>query len=264
MYLGKTKKYQFYSAEIDHCPKAKLQRIVEACKAIEESVWNPTSDFYEYLKKQSAVVYAKYNNQVVGFALFDLYIDGKSLVVSGSECMLLKEHQGQGLPTIMSSILTSHIQRDNKQRKLKRPYSSMTFISLTVHFKLMAAFRYYSFFSDSNTFKPDEQLLSTAGHYLKKENLELIEPGNLFFARSAFPSAVKLKPNIQPPNFVPENFQPERGDAFLFVARISKFWVLGLVAKYIRFRYGFRFSQRVIPIRRISHEQIIYSRGENS
>ena len=262
MYLGKTKNYEFHSAEIHRCTDEELKHIASACKSVEEAVWNPTSDFFEYFKKQSAVVYAKYGEQVVGFALFDLYFEGDSLVVSGSECMLLKEHQGQGLPTIMSSILALHIRRDTRQREIKRPYTSMTFISLTVHFKLMEAFKHYSFFSEASTFKPDEQIIATARHYIKKEKLKPIEEGQLFFAQSAFPCAVKLAPNITRPRFVPKDFTPQRGDAFLFITRISKFWVLSLVSRYIHFRYGFKFSQKSIPIEQILQDHIIYVRNK--
>src|SRR5690606_32315238 len=123
--------------------------------------------FEDYIKKQTAILYAKHNDQIVGFALFDLYIDGDSLVVSGSECMVVRAHQGAGLPSIFTSLLVTHIRRDNRLRKVKRNYKSITFVSLTVSFKLMEAFKRYSWVTDKSSFNPDDQLIQIAQHYSK-------------------------------------------------------------------------------------------------
>jgi hypothetical protein len=261
MLLGRCQNYIFFSAEIDSCPEPRMKRIIEACKIVEASVWNPSSEFETYIRKQTAILYAKYREHIVGFALFELYVDGDTLVVAGNECMVMKEHQGTGLPSIFTALLISHIQRDNRLRKVRRNYKSITFVSLTVNYKLMQAFRRYSRVADKSSFKPDRQVYEVAEHYLKKEDLQVLTKNSPFFAKEAFPQSVKHPPTIAKPTFVPEDFQPTRGDAFLFVCRISKFRMLGLAARLVLLRYRFQYSKRILPISRISRPHIIYSRG---
>jgi hypothetical protein len=270
MYLGRVKDYQFFSEEIELCSESRLERVAKACQAVEESVWNPTSNFQDYIKKQSAVLFVVSGGQTVGFALFDIYIDGDSLVVAGNECMIMKEHHGKGLPTLFSAVLVTHIQKDNRARHYKRIYNSMTFISLTVNYKLMTAFQSYSFLTDKSSFEPDEQIIKATEHYLRKEGLESFsEAGgsvdkqnilSLFFARGAFPNAVTVPARMDKPKFVPADFDLARGDAFLFVCRISRFLFLGIYGKFILFRYSFRFSPRVKMRGRKPRENLIYTR----
>jgi hypothetical protein len=261
MYLGRTKKYKFSSAEIDHCPEAKLKRISDGCKKVEATVWNPHSNFHDYLKKQSAVIYAKYNDEIIGFLLVDAYLDGETFVVALNECMVLKEHHGHRLPTVFLFIFTAHIRRDLKLRKMKRPYTSVSLVSTTVNYKMMAAFKRYTLISDRSSFKPDDQIRETALHYLEKENLEPLDPKWPFIAKAAFPGSIKLKAAITRPAFIPAEFSTERGDAFLLVSRYSQFWMLGVLALISKLRFGFKFSNRVIPISRISRESVLYSRN---
>ena len=144
MYLGRNRKYKFYALEIRHCPEEELTPIAAACQKVELDVWNACENFTTYLKKQSALIYAKCDNdEVVGFALFDVSIEENRLIVLANECMVLKKHQGKGLPTIFTAILTAHIRRDNKKRGANRGYKAVTFISSTVNFKLMKAFKNY-------------------------------------------------------------------------------------------------------------------------
>lgn len=260
MYLGANSRYHFYAVEIHRCPEPKLQRIAKACEKVELDVWNACEDFYEYLKKQSALLYAKCDDEVVGFALFDVSVVNERLIVAANECMVLRKHQGFGLPTIFTSILTSHIRKDNRLRGRERPYGAVTFLSTTVNFKLMAAFRRYDWLAAASSFSPDAEIEGVTKKYLEQEELSLIEPANLFFLKGAFPNAVKTKAAILPPPFVPAGFVPERGDAFLYVCRIEKFWLLGLIAAWSRLRFGFKFSKRLIPLSRLARENVMYTR----
>lgn len=260
MYLGANSHFHFYALEVHRCPEAKLQRIAKACEQVEMDVWNACENFSTYLKKQSALLYAKQNNKIVGFALFDVTLVEKRLIVAANECMVLKKYQGFGLPTIFSAILASHIQKDNQMRGIERPYQAVTFLSTTVNFKLMAAFHRYDWLTTASSFKPDTEIEQVTKEYLNKESLSPLDSTNLFFLKEAFPNAAKTKAIIKAPAFVPYGFTPERGDAFLYVCRIEKFLLLDLISKWSRLRYGFKFSKRLIPITRLAREGVMYSR----
>ncbi len=260
MYLGTNGKYKFFAEEVSRCPQAKLDRIGAACQRVEQEVWNAVENFSHYLTKQSALVYAKLDQEIVGFALFDLSIKNYTLVVAANECMVLKAHQGFGLPNLFMAILTSHIRKDNRYRNKKRPYSSITFLSSTVSFKLMAAFKRYGYLAQSSSFNADTEICQIAKDYIQKESWTPISSSNLFFIKSAFPNAAKLTASIIRPNFVPANFVSERGDAFLFVCRINNFSLLRVISWFTLWRYGFNFSKRLIPISRITRDQTIYIR----
>ncbi|MFM6928629.1 MAG: hypothetical protein ACKOX6_09200 [Bdellovibrio sp.] len=260
MYLGQNKRYKFFSEEVNHCPQLKLQRIAEGCKKVEDAVWNAHEDFYSYLQKQSAVFYAKCGDQIVAFALFDLYVQDETLVVAANECMVLPEHQGFKLPNIFSSILTTHFRRDSRFRKLRRKFHSVTFVSTTVNYKMMEAFRRYSYLGNNSSFKPDSEILEVAEQYRRKENLELLNGDSSFFIKGAFPNSSKNPPTLKAPGYVPKDFDLGRGDCFLFVCRIHRFWLLGFMAKITRWQQGFKFSKRIIPIARMYREHTIYTR----
>jgi hypothetical protein len=262
MYLGQNKKFKFYAEEIERCPEAKLKRLALACERVEKDVWNACEDFYKYIKKQSALIYAKdqATNEVVGFALFDLTIKNNALIVAANECMVLKSYHGAGLPTIFMSILILHIRKDNRLRGHQRNYRFVSFVSATVNFKMMEAFRRYTYVSKVSSFSPDADVLEVAKDYIAKEKYELVKSDNLFFLKAAFPNAVKVIPNLHVPDYVPTEFKIERGDAFLYVCKITRFWFLGLMSWLVQRKYGFRFSKRLIPISRISRQSVIYSR----
>jgi hypothetical protein len=260
MYLGTNGKYKFFAEEVDRCPPAKLKRISEACEKVEQDVWNACENFSKYLTKQSALVYAKEGELIIGFALFDLSVKNGALVVAANECMVMKAHQGFGLPNLFASILASHVRQDQSLRGNRRPYKYITFISATVNFKLMEAFKRYSYFIYRSSFRPDQEIVEIANEYMKKENFERIVSTNPFFVKGAFPNASKHKASIDRPNYVPVEFESQRGDAFLFVSRVSSFKLLSLMSWVVRQRYGFRFSKRILPISRITRESVIYTR----
>lgn len=258
MYLGSTANYDFHAIEIHNCPSEELEQITKACELVELDVWNACEDFSDYVKKQSALFYAKKGAQIVGFALYDVNVENDRLLVAANECMVLREHQGNGLPTIFSSILTGHIRRDNRKRGEKRAYKAITFISATVHFKLMQSFFRYDKLAVASSFRPDKDILNITKKYIAKKNFNSLS--DLFFLNAAFPNAVKTSTTTPPPSFVPKDFNSERGDAFLYVCRIEKFWLLGLISAWSRIRYGFKYSKNLMRMGRLNPEKIIYTR----
>lgn len=258
MYLGSNGKYQFHSLEVHMDSNGELQEIAKACEKVEKEVWNAGENFFEYLKRQSALIYAKHEDQVVAFALFDISTKNNSLVFSASECMVTKRHQGNGLPTLFLAILISHIRKDNKLRKNKRPYKSVSFVSSTVSFKLMKSFRHYGWLAKKDSFHSDKEIQEIASDYIKKENWKSL-PENLFFIEAAFPNAVKMGSGIEKPDFVPKSFLAPRGDAFLYVCRITNFTFLGLASRVVLFKYNFQFSKNILNISRIIRDHVIYT-----
>ncbi len=263
MYLGSNSEYHFYGVEIHGCRPEKLERLARACEKVERDVWNASENFSKYLNKQSALVYAKKDDELVGFFLFNITVSENRLIVAANECMVLKKHHGSGLPTIFSAILTSHIQKDIRRRKMQRPYSAMVFISSTVNFKMMAAFQRYDRLAKSSSFRPDPEIEQITRQYIQSEGLTPLDSKALF-VKGAFPNSSKVKNPIQPPNFVPKDFDIQRGDAFLYVGRVERFIILGLISKWARFRYGFEFSKRLIPFSRKVKERILYTRPSQS
>lgn len=265
MYLGTNGKYQFHSLEVHRHSEKKLRGIAEACERVEKEVWNAGEDFFKYLKRQSTLIYAKHGHEVVAFALFDISTKNSSLVFSASECMVLKKHQGNGLPTLFLAIIISHIRKDNRLRKNKRTYKSVSFVSSTVSYKLMKSFKHYGWLATTDSFRSDKEIQEIAKDYIKKENWKSL-PENLFFVEAAFPNAVKTESGIEKPEFVPRSFVPLRGDAFLYVCRITNFAFLGFVSWIVRIKYKFKFSNRIINISRIIRDGVIYTsvKGKNS
>lgn len=261
MYLGACGRYQIHALEVHHCPEDELRKIAEACERVEMDVWNACEDFTTYLKKQSALIYASDGDEVVGFALFDISLKNEALVVVANECMVLRMHQGNGLPTLFLAILISHIRKDNRLRGVRRGYRYVTFVSTTVSFKLMEGFRRYRFLAAKSSFDPDSEIIEIARQYLEDDGLSLVDKANPFFVKAAFPRAVKLPAPIARPPYVPEGFSSERGDAFMCVCRIANFPLLGFMSWLVRTRYRFRFSKEILPISRMTREHVIYSRG---
>lgn len=261
MYLGTNGDYQFFSLELERHSDQKLKPIVAACERVEKEVWQACEDFSSYVRRQSALIYAKSGKEVVAFALFDISSKGQTLVFAANECMVLKKHQGNGLPTLFMAILISHIRKYNRQIKNKRPYRSVTFVSSTVNFKLMESFKRYGWLAQKDSFRPDQQVLEVANDYIKKENWVSLHE-NIFFIKSAFPNAVKMKSTIHTPLYVPKSFVTTRGDAFLYVCRITNFTFLGLMSMLVRLRYGFRFSKNSVNISRLirDHKKVIYTK----
>jgi hypothetical protein len=258
VYLGKNGKYKFYSLELQNHSDKKLQNIAKACERVEQEVWNACEDFLSYMKRQSALIYAKKDKEVVAFALFDIWTKNNSLVFSANECMVLKAHQGQGLPTLFMAIVVSHMRKINRAKKSKRPYNSASFVSSTVNFKLMESFKRYGWIASKDSFSPDAEIKEIAKDYVKKENWKSL-PENLFFVEAAFPNAVKLKASIQRPDYVPKSFLSERGDALLYVCRIKRLKLLGVMSFLVRMKYGFRFSKNILNISKLVRENVIYT-----
>ncbi len=262
MYLGTNGTYQFFSLELDRHSDEKLKPIVDACEKVEAEVWNACEDFFSYVRRQSALIYAKRGKEVVAFALFDIGSKDKTLVFAANECMVLKKHQGNGLPTLFMAILISHIRKFNREIKNKRPYRSVTFVASTVHFKLMQSFKRYGWLAQRDSFRPDEQVLEIASDYIKKEKWKSLSE-DPFFIESAFPNAVKLNATITTPTYIPTSFEASRGDAFLYVCRITNFTFLGVMSMYVRFRYGFHFSKNSVNISRLIRDdkKVIYTKN---
>ena len=260
MYLGRNQEFQFYAIEVRHTAPQKLERLAKACEAVEKDVWNACEDFSVYLKKQSALVYAKKDDEIVGFALFDIHLMGNHLLVAVNECMVLRRCQGAGLPSIFSAILTWHIRKSNRLLGKHKKYDAVVILSSTVNFKIMKGFQRYDWLADKSSFRPDKEIKEVAKQYIQKENLELLTAENLFFLKAAFPNAVKTNSSEDKPAFVPSEFMSSRGDAYLYVAKLKKLWIFHLMSRWVLWKHGFRFSKRIIPLSRMAREGIIYSR----
>lgn len=245
MLLGNSENYEFHSLELKKTNPDDIAAIIEACKHVESRVWQASEKFEDYLQKQSALFYVKHNNEIVAFALFDVYLKDKSLVVAANECMILPEHQGQGLANIFASIMVSHIRFDRRHKGEKRFYDNVIFLSLTVNFKLMSAFKRYSFLTLSNSFSPCNEVKTIAQEYLNKEEIALIEEESPFFVKAAFPKSLRVAPKVTIPTFVPESFDLRRGDGFLYVCKINNFLMLAFAAWYIQFRSNFKFNPEI-------------------
>jgi hypothetical protein len=244
MILGNSGNYRFYSLELKKTNHDEIREIIEACKIVESRVWRPSENFEDYLNKQSALLYVKYLDEIIAFALFDISLVDKILVVAANECMVTPEHQGLGIPNIFMSIIISHIRFDRRHKKEKRSYQNIIFLSLTVNFKMMSAFKRYSFLTLSNSFSPCEEVHKMALQYLKKEGISGF-PENPFFVEAAFPESLKEAPSIDIPSFVPSSFNLKRGDGFLYVCKINNFLILAFVAWYIQYKAKFTFSTKV-------------------
>ncbi len=263
MYLGYSGEYEFHSLELKKTNPEEITSIIEACKHVESRVWEASEKFEDYLKKQSALFYVKHKNDIVAFALFDVSVKEKSLIVAANECMILPEHHGKGLPNIFASIMVSHIRFDRRHREEKRYYDKVIFLSLTVNFKLMSAFKRYSFLTLSNSFSPCSEISEIAHDYLKKENISPLENGDPFFAKGAFPKSLREAPHMSIPSFVPQSFDLKRGDGFLYVCKINNFLLLALCAWFIQYKSNFKFhsevKKRFVFKRRKEATSVIYS-----
>lgn len=260
MYLGRNEDYQFYAVEVRHTAPLKLARLAKACEAVEKDVWNACEDFHVYLKKQSALVYAKKDDEVVGFALFDIHLMNTHLIVAVNECMVLRRCQGAGLPSIFSAILTRHIRKSNRMLGIHKQYDAVIILSATVNFKIMRGFHRYDWLSYKSSFKPDKEIKEVAKQYVSKENFTLLHPENPFVLQAAFPNAAKNGHGGEKPFFIPDDFQTSRGDAYLYVAKLTQLWIFNLMSRWVLWKHGFRFSKRMIPLSRMAREGIIYSR----
>ncbi len=245
MLLGNSESYEFHSLELKKTNPDDITAIIEACKHVESRVWQASEKFEDYLEKQSALFYVKHNNEIVAFALFDVYLKDKSLVVAANECMILPQHQGQGLANIFASIMVSHIRFDRRHKGEKRYYNDVIFLSLTVNFKLMSAFKRYSFLTLSNSFSPCHEVSEIAKEYLNKEEIALLEEDAPFFVKAAFPKSLREAPRINIPSFVPQSFDLRRGDGFLYVCKINNFLLLAFAAWYIQYRSKFKFNSEI-------------------
>jgi len=262
MYLGQKGIYSFHSLELKKANEKELSEILAACEKVESRVWCASENFYDYIKKQTALFYAKAGNEVVAFALFDVTLKDKTLIVAANECMVIPEHQGQGLPNIFVSILISHIRFERRLKSLKRCYENVVFLSLTVNFKMMSAFRKFSFLAQSSSFAPCDEVHAIAKEYLKVEGLVTIE-GHPFFAKGAFPDSLKAAPKVVVPGFVPKEFDITRGDGLVYVCKTDSFLLLGLVAWLVQYRADFKFNldlkKRFNLNRRVAAKEVIYS-----
>lgn len=245
MYLGSSGAYEFHSLELKKTNIDEIAAIVEACKNVESRVWKASENFEDYINKQSALFYVKFHDEVVAFALFDVAIKEKSLIVAANECMILPEHQGQGLANIFASIMVSHIRFDRRHKGEKRHYNKVVFLSLTVNFKLMTAFKRYSFLTLSNSFSPCNEISEIAKNYLQKEGISSLADDTPFFVKAAFPESLKEAPKINIPDFVPTSFDLKRGDGFLYVCKINNIFLLAVVAWFIQYRSKFKFSSEI-------------------
>jgi hypothetical protein len=245
MYLGSSHDYEFHSLELKKTNPDDISAIVEACKHVESRVWKASEKFEDYLNKQSALFYVKHQDHVVAFALFDVSVKDKSLIVAANECMILPEHHGKGLASLFAAIMISHIRFDRRLKKEKRHYDKVIFLSLTVNFKLMSAFKHYSFLTLSNSFSPCNEISEIAHHYLKKEGITPLEDGIPYFAKAAFPKSLKEAPKVNIPSFVPHNFDLHRGDGFLYICKINNFFILAVVAWFIQYKSKFKFTSEI-------------------
>ncbi len=227
MYLGNSSDYMFYSLELKKINPKDMADIIEACTHVESRVWKASENFEDYIKKQSALFYVKHHDVVVAFALFDASIKDEALIVAANECMILPEHQGVGLASIFVAIMISHIRFDRRHKREKRNYNKVIFLSLTVNFKLMLAFKRYSILTISNSFSPCPEVTQIAYNYLEKEGILPLEEGTPFFTKAAFPKSLRETPKVDVPFFVPLNFNLKRGDGFLYVGKIKHFFFSG-------------------------------------
>jgi hypothetical protein len=250
--VGRSPRYEIHSLELLGCDPAVLGPVAQACQAVEDRVWHAHEDFRSYLEKQTALFYAvDGTGETVAFACFDLTLREDTLVLAVNECMVVPEHQGQGLPNLFLALLISHLRFHWRSAGKRRRYKQVVAVSMTVNYKLMMGFKRYSFLTQSNPYRPCDEIREIAREYLADEGLEPVEAGNPFFAKAAFPGALKNHPAVRRPEGIPADFQPERGDAFLYVGKVSSFWALGLMAWLVQRSYGFKAVLRVHPFKRL-------------
>lgn len=263
MYLGNSGDYMFYSLELKKIDPIDMADIIEACTHVESRVWKASEKFEDYIKKQSALFYVKHQGNVVAFALFDASVKDKALIVAANECMILPEYQGEGLASIFAAIMVSHIRFDRRHKGEKRNYNKVIFLSLTVNFKLMLAFKRYSFLTISNSFSPCPEITQIAHNYLQKEGILPLEEGVPFYTKAAFPKSLIEAPKINIPSFVPHNFDLKRGDGFLYVCKVHNLFLLAVAAWFIQYKASFKFSaglkKRFTFKKRKDASSVIYS-----
>jgi hypothetical protein len=160
--------------------------------------------------------------------------------------MVLSEHQGYRLPNLLTSVLVSHVRDTNRKNKIV-PYKDVIFMCLTVNFKMMAAFKRYNFLVSSDIFKKCATIERVAIEYLKEEEISQLNSEEPFFVKAAFPNSLKEAPRMALPSFVPLEFDLQRGDGLLYVCKIRRYYLLGLVSKLIQIQHSFKLSKDVRP-----------------
>lgn len=242
MIYGSTKKHRINFIDLREFKNlSQIHEILEQCEAVESRVWNSKENFFEYVKRQSYLIYAEdiKTQEIIGFALFWSDLKNEALLIEASECMILPEHHGNNLPNLFVSVLVSSIRESNTE-KGGREYTHIIFMSLTVNYKIMQAFNKYSYLSISSSFSPCPEILQAAEDYIKREKAERVTPESPFFLKQVYTNSLKKAPNINIPQYVPLEFDLARGDGFLYLCKIKKFLFLGFIARCVQWSLGFK------------------------
>ena len=218
--------YKYYQIDIRNVEIERLQKIIDACEAVERACWDAQEPFHNYFKERDLLTYIVKDGQLIAFQLLSYWTFERYVAFGFDETMVLKEHRGYNLGFALCTVSARTLYLIFSKKK----GAKFTFLSITPNPGVMLGyFRYRYLLSIMvNTFKPSPDLMKIHDKYLEKKNHSLVHKDYPFIIKNMFPgslSSFKTKPF--PPKLkkmIPDdaNFF-ERGDAFAFMAIFSKY-----------------------------------------
>jgi hypothetical protein len=245
------KGYNYYYIDLKASPADTISNIIDSCELLERQCWNPQSNFREYIKKCHHLMYAEYDNEIIGFQLSSFPVYGSDLVVSLDEIMIRKEHHKGKVGLKIGCIaftIGSMLAAENPD------ITHVIWLGISCNPRIITS----CFRGDPltnhfpNTFNPNSSLLDFHRLYIESNGYERVHEDYDFFLKNVFPSSNKLANNIEDKTY-PEKLQQiippgfdcmERGDAFMYAVRfgkrVNRFIIMMMMLKNFTFSLLYR------------------------
>ncbi len=186
--------FRYYRVDIKYTDFSKLEKIINACKEIEDKSWNAQDDFYEYIRERDLLIYILKNNKLAGFLLLSYWVSDNHIIFGFDETMVKKAHRGANLALAMCGLAARTLYiKFSKQKKIRYVIQVIT-PNLGV-IKGMHKYRFL-FVTMANAFKPDNNLMKIHDKLLLREKKQhLLIKIILFFLQICFQDQLKRQIN---------------------------------------------------------------------
>lgn len=218
--------YKYYQVAIKDAEAEKLQKIMDACEAVEKACWHAQEEFRKYFKERDLLSYIVKDGKLIGFQLLSCWISEPYVAFGFDETMVLKEYSRANLGLALCTIAARALYLFFCKKKGAR----FTFLSISPNPGVILGYYNYRFLFSimDNPFRLSADLMAFHDRFLSRNKLSLVHKDYPFVIKNMFPGS--LNPFVTEPfpeklkRMIPDdaNFF-DRGDAFAFIGLFSKY-----------------------------------------